>query len=226
MEYLQVDYLDLYLMHFPVSWKKECKVPQNSTDLEYVNLQDTWRAMEKLVDMGLVKNIGVSNFGITELQQLLYMPGLKYAPQVNQIEFHPYCQKLDVVKFCQQRGIAVTGHSSLGGGDNPWTAFHPDVKLMDHPIVVDVAKQVNRSSAQVLLRWCIQNDVIVIPKSVTKSRLEQNLALFDFELTEEHMSSINSLEKGSHAVFCHPATTWCGKALFPDELEALKKEFE
>merc|ERR1712185_869063 len=111
--------------------------------------------MEALVDKGLAKNIGVSNWEISHFMRLELWSDLKYFPQVNQLEFHPYYQRRDIIRYCQQRGVVITGHSTLGGSANVWTHLH-QFKLMEDPTVAKIAADVNRSPAQVLLRFCIQ----------------------------------------------------------------------
>lgn len=219
---LKTDYLDLYLVHFPVAFQKGVLEAELSTQMVDIDVRDTWKAMEQLVDMGLCKNIGVSNFGIYELNRILTMPGLKYAPQVNQLEVNPYFQRRDIVRFCQQRGIVVTAHTSLGGSANPWNDVHK-WKLLDDPVVGNVAKEVNKTNAQVLLRWGLQSNLSVIPKSVKKERLAENYQLLDFELSEAHMKMLNDLDKGDAGCFNHPVTPWLGRSLFKDQFEALSK---
>ena len=117
----------------------------------------------------------------------------------------------------------MTAHTSLGGSANPWSSTVHKFRLLDDPVVADVAKAVGRSSAQVLLRWGVQRDLIVIPKSVNNDRLKANFQLDDFELSDAHMQSINELDKGDIGCFNHPVTPWCGRSLFEDEFEALSK---
>jgi len=219
---LKTEYLDLYLIHFPVSFKKDVTYAKKSTDVIENDLRVTWKAMENLVDLGLAKNIGVSNFEIHHLQYLLTMPDLKYKPQVNQLEIHPYYQRNDIVRYCQQRGIIITAHSSLGGSGNPWIDQRK-WKLLEDPVITNVASQVERTNGQVLLKWALQKGISVIPKSVNDGRLAQNHDLSGFELTNDQMSAINDLDRGDFGRVCHPSTPWLGYALFDDELEEFKK---
>jgi len=221
MKSLKVDYLDLFLIHFPVAFVKDVKVATLSTHIADIDIRETWKAMEKLVDSGKVKNIGISNFEINQMQHLMNMPGLKYVPQVNQIECHPYYQRNDIVRFCMQRGIAVTAHSSLGGSGNPWVSQHK-YKLLDDPVVTKIATDLGKSNGQVLLRWALQRGISVIPKSVNADRLKQNTDIFNFNISQDDMVALNGLDRGDSGKVCHPSTPWYGMALFADELEAMK----
>jgi diketogulonate reductase-like aldo/keto reductase len=170
----------------------------------------------------LVRNIGVSNFEIVHLQSILEMPDLKYKPQVNQLEVQPYYQRNDILRFCQQRGIAITAHSCLGGPGNPWASQHK-FKLLEDPIVTGIATELGKSNAQVILRWALQRGLSVIPKSVNEDRLGENHDIFNFELSQSQVEAMNALDRGDNGKVCHPSTPWLGQALFPDELEAMKE---
>lgn len=165
---LGLDYLDLYLIHWPGKDK-------------YV---DTWHALEKLYKDGKVRAIGVSNFKIHHLQTLMEQSEEK--PVINQIELHPYLTQKDTLAFCKENGIAVEAWSPLGRG-----------RLLDDPTLVEIGKKYGKTAAQVTLRWHLQNDVIVIPKSVTPSRIKENSDIFDFELTPEDMERIDALNKNA-----------------------------
>ena len=169
---LGTDYLDLYLIHWPANamqfpnWKE-------------LNL-DTWRALEYLKKEGRIKSIGVSNFMINHLEPLLAEAEIQ--PAVNQIEFHPGFMQSEVVEYCQSRGIVIEGWSPLGVG-----------KLIGNKVLAGVAKNHNKSTAQVALRWSLQHNVIPLPKSVTPSRMKDNLDVFDFELSDTEMRLINEI---------------------------------
>lgn len=166
MEKLGLDYLDLYLVHWPVKGK-------------YI---ETWRALEKLYREGRVKAIGVSNFKIHHLEDLLKNSEEK--PVVNQVELHPLLSQEDLREFCQRHNIKVEAWSPLARG-----------RFLDEPVLKKIADSHNKSSAQVILRWHLQNQIIAIPKSVTASRLKENADIFDFELTPEEMKVINGLNQ-------------------------------
>lgn len=166
MKKLGLDYLDLYLIHWPGKDK-------------YV---ETWHALEKLYKDGRVRAIGVSNFHIHHLQTLMEQSDEK--PVINQVELHPYLSQKELITFCQNEGIAVEAWSPLGRG-----------RLLNDPTLVEIGKKYGKTAAQVTLRWHLQNEVIVIPKSVTPSRIKENAEIFDFELTEEEMKKIDSLNK-------------------------------
>ncbi|WP_406299624.1 aldo/keto reductase [Embleya sp. NBC_00888] len=167
---LGLDYVDLYLIHWPT--------PNRDRYL------DTWRAFEKLLSDGRVRAIGVSNFQPDHLTRLLEHTAL--LPAVNQVELHPYLQQGKVRGYDRAHGIATEAWSPLGqGGD-----------LLKDPVIAEVAGAHGKSAAQVVLRWHLQLGNIVIPKSVTPSRIRENLEVFDFELTADQLTAINALDRG------------------------------
>lgn len=163
---LGLDYLDLYLIHWPVEGK----------------YKDAWRALEYLYKQGRVKAIGVSNFQVHHLENLMKDAEIK--PMINQIEFHPRLTQEKVRAFCKQNDIQVEAWSPLMVG-----------KLFDNEILKEIAHNHNKSIAQIILRWDIQNEVITIPKSTKVGRIIENSQIFDFELTNEEVEKINSLNQ-------------------------------
>jgi 2,5-diketo-D-gluconate reductase A len=169
LEALGSDYVDLFLIHWPLP----------GIDVDYV---ETWRAMEEIYRSGRAKAIGVSNFSAHHLRKLHGETDV--VPAVNQIEVHPYLAQDELRAFNAQHQIATEAWSPIAQG-----------KVLDDPAVVRVAERVGRTPAQVTLRWHVQRGDIVFPKSVTRSRIEENFALFDFELTEDDLREIDSLNR-------------------------------
>ncbi len=166
---LGLDYLDLYLIHWP----------SNKPDGAQVNA-DTWRAFEKLYGEGLIRSIGVSNFLVHHLEPLMKTASI--VPMVDQIEYHPGFQQPDTVKFCQAHGILVEGWSPLGSG-----------RVLDDPRLKAIAAHYGKSVAQICIRWALQNNVLPLPKSVTPARIDENADIFDFEITADDMQAIAGL---------------------------------
>lgn len=163
---LGLDYLDLYLIHWPVEGK----------------YKDAWRALETLYKEGKVRAIGVSNFQVHHLEDLLKDAEIK--PMINQVEYHPRLTQLEVKTFCQDNGIQLEAWSPLMQG-----------QLLDQPVLKDIANKYNKTVPQVILRWDLQNGVVTIPKSTKEHRIVENANIFDFELTNEDMELINSLNQ-------------------------------
>ncbi|KAK3412605.1 hypothetical protein EUGRSUZ_I01333 [Eucalyptus grandis] len=208
---LQLDYLDLYLIHFPVA-TKHTGVGTTASALDdegvleidtTITLETTWRAMEELVSMGLVRSIGISNYDIFLTRDCLAYSKVK--PAVNQIETHPYFQRDSLVKFCQKHGICVTAHTPLGGAVAN-TEWFGSVSCLEDPVLKGLAEKYKRTVAQVVLRWGIQRNTVVIPKSSKVKRLEENFQVFDFSLADEDMALIKSIDQGQRTN--QPAKFW------------------
>ncbi len=176
---LQLDYLDLYLIH----WAADGFV-------------DAWLEIEKLYKEGLIKSIGVSNFHKVHFDALL--PKAEIIPMINQIESHPRLSNYELINYCKNLGIAIQAWSPLGGGATA-------AELLANEVLIAIGKKYGKSSAQVIIRWNLQREVIVLPKSTHKDRIFQNYDVFDFELTDEDMKSINDLNTDSR-VGSHPET--------------------
>ncbi|KAI0375198.1 Aldo/keto reductase [Pilatotrama ljubarskyi] len=196
-----LDYFDLYLVHFPISLEyipPNVKFPPEWWGLDgkihpvKVPFQETWTEMEKLADKGLAKNIGLSN-----AQGALIYDVHRYAriePQVLQVEIHPYLTQEALIKYCKLLGIAITAYSSFGPQSYVELGAHKGAtSLLEHDVVGKIAAKNQKTPAQVLLRWALQQGLAVIPKSNNHQRLVQNLACTSFELSAEDMQAISSL---------------------------------
>lgn len=194
---LRLNYLDLYLMHWPVAQKKEAVFPKSADDLiplQTLPVTDTWSGMEKLVDDGLARHIGVSNFSIAKLRGLLDSARIK--PAMNQVELHPYLQQSSMLEFCQQTGIHLTAYSPLGSFDRPAAMKAEDEPvLLEDPAVEQIAERHQASPAQVLLAWALHRGTAVIPKSVNPERMKQNLAAADLTLDDDDMAALHQLDR-------------------------------
>lgn len=163
---LQTDYVDLLLLHFPVT----------------VLRKKAWQALEEIQASGGAKNIGVSNYTVRHLKEMKQYA--KLMPAVNQVELHVFLQQPELIAYCQQEGIVVEAYSPLAHG-----------KVMDDPIVQKIADKYHKSYAQIMLRWCLENDLVVLAKSVTPSRIKENLDIFDFQLHEEDKQALAELDR-------------------------------
>lgn len=168
LQKLGLDYLDLYLIHWPAA-----------------GFEENWRAMEDLYKAGKIRAIGVSNFKAHHIEQL--MKTATIAPMVDQIETHPYLQETDLHEYLQEKHIVHESWSPLGAGLN---------KVVDNPVIKELAEKYGKSPAQIILRWHIQRGEVIIPKSTHESRIKENIDLFDyhFDLTAEDMAKIATLD--------------------------------
>ena len=218
---LKLDYLDLYLIHFPIAlqhvpfetrypagWFADPSADQPRMVTDSVPIRETWQAMEELMDAGLVRSIGVSNFGVSLVRDLLSQCRIR--PGVLQIESHPYLVQSKLIRFCKESNIAVTAFSPLGAPSYvPLGMATEGDSVLIHPVVQKIASEHGRTAAQVVLRWGVQRGTAVIPKTSKVERLSENLDLAGFELSEAEMVSIQLLDKSQRfndpGVFCEPA---------------------
>lgn len=169
---LEMDYLDLYLIHWPADKAR-------FADWKKIN-SDTWRALERLLYEGRVKAIGVSNFMPEHLEALAETA--RVLPMVNQIEFHPGWMQPEVLEWCRRNNVVVEGWSPLGR-----------TRVLEDPLLVGIARRYGKSVAQICLRWAVQHGVVPLPKSVSPGRMKSNLDIFDFSLTDADMRLIDSM---------------------------------
>ncbi|GAK30798.1 aldo/keto reductase [Weissella oryzae SG25] len=175
LERLQLDYLDLYLIHQP-----------------YGDIFGSWRAMNEAKDAGMIKSIGVSNFSIAQLTNLAEFTGIK--PEINQIEVNPFNQNTEAVEYFQEYGVKVEAWAPFAEGKNG---------LFTNPTLKAIAEKHDKSIAQVVLHWLVQRNIVVVAKSTKIERMLQNLDVLDFELTKEEMEEIKSLDTNTSQFFSH-----------------------
>ncbi len=218
---LGLDYLDLYLVHFPIAlkfvpfeeryppewvWDPSAETPAMMADP--VGLDETWQAMEGLVDAGLVKNIGVCNYNVALLREMKSYA--RILPSVLQIERHPYLTQEKLLRYCDNEQISVTGFSPLGALSYLELGMaEQSQSVLTQPEIVAIAGRLAKTPAQVVLRWGVQSGTAIIPKTSKIERLKENAAIFDFELSSEDMKSIDSLNANKRfndpGVFCESA---------------------
>ena len=193
---LQLDYLDLYLIHWPVALKYGTELPLGPQDfipLSEIPLESTWAAMLKVSEEGLARTVGVSNFSRTKIEQVRDATG--ETPSVNQIELHPYLQQNELLAACNELGVAVTAYSPLGSPDSAqMLGRDDDVLLLEHPTIVDIADAQGATPGQVLIAWALARGTSVIPKSVHPTRIAENWAAREVRLSEEDMAAIAALD--------------------------------
>lgn len=194
---LQLDYLDLYLMHWPVAFKPDVEGFPESEDqflsLEEVPILETWEAMVDLKKNNLVKHVGVSNFSKKKLNQL--MKESSTTPEMNQVELHPYLHQTELVKFCQDNNIHVTAYSPLGSQDRTEEMKADDEPtLLDNDVVKRVAEKHNATTAQVLIKFHLERNVATIPKSTNKGRIKENFESYKVKLDPDDMKKLSELD--------------------------------
>ena len=191
---LQLDHLDLYLIHWPVAFRADItfpKQPDQFISLEDLPIIETWRAMEKMVRKGLCRHIGVSNFNIRLLKELQAQATIQ--PIINQIELHPFLQQPKMVRHCQKTGVQLTAYSPLGSGQRQQVDKY---NLFTHRPILSLATKYQCSPAQILLAWSLQRGTVVIPKSIRPTRLKENFQATDLHLDKADMETISRIDRG------------------------------
>jgi D-xylose reductase len=223
---LGVDYLDLYLVHFPIplayvpfseryppGWFHDPAAAEPKMEFARVPFHETWRAMEELARSGLVRNIGVCNLTTGMIRDLLTYAEIR--PSVLQVEAHPYLTQDKLLRYCQQENIAFTAFSPFGSLSYVSLGMaSANESVMEEPVVMRAAQRTGRTPAQILLRWGVQRGTSVVPKTANPARLRENLAIFDFNLTDEEMAAISALNRNRRyndpGFFCEAAfNTFC-----------------
>ncbi|XP_068755605.1 aldo-keto reductase family 1 member A1-like isoform X1 [Montipora capricornis] len=209
LKHLQLKYLDLYLIHYPIAFKKESPFPNSIAEgtLGYSKeeMAKTWQAMEQLVERGLCKAIGISNFTIKQTTNLLKTANI--LPACNQVELHPYLPQPELLQFSVSKGIVLTAYSPLGSPDRPWDKSKEPV-LLENAVLQKIADKHNATIALVALAWGIKRKTPVLPKSASEKHIKENIKALDLKLDEDDMKAIENI--GVHLRYFKP--TWMYKA--------------
>jgi len=218
---LQLDYLDLYLIHFPIAlqfvpfekrypagWFADPNESNPKMVPDSVPIRETWQAMEELLDSGKVRSIGVSNFGTSLIRDLLSQCRIR--PSVLQVESHPYLVQSKLLRYCREQSIAFTAFSPLGAPSYiPIGMATEEDSVLNHSVLVKIAETHRKTPAQIALRWGVQRGAAVVPKTCQFDRLRENLDISDFSLSEVEMDSVSQLDKNQRfndpGVFCEKA---------------------
>lgn len=205
---LQLGYLDLYLIHWPIVLKDDVNFPENGEELVSLKetpLSETWKGMIELKKSGDAKHIGVSNFSPKKIQDVWDATGVK--PEVNQVEMHPFMQQKALKSYCDENDIILTAYAPLGSADRPKNRINEgEPNLFHNETIKKIAAEKEVSEAQVMLAWAVNYGVTVIPKSVNEGRLKENLAAADIELSTEEMSALTDIDLNSRYV---KGDFWC-----------------
>ena len=196
IERLRVEYLDLYLVHWPVAVKEGVMGPSDPSEfysLDEVPLSETWDGMEQAAELGLARHIGVSYYSAKKLGGLLER---RFPPEMDQVELHPYLQQSELFAHAKEHGVAVTAYSPLGSSDRPEGLREADEPvLLEDPALAAIAERVGATPAQVLIAWALQRGTAVIPKSVNPERLAQNFAAAEITLPEGAMADLAAMDR-------------------------------
>lgn len=194
---LQLDYLDLYLIHWPVAFKHGVSFPTHDDDylsLEEVPVIETWNAMIEAKEQGLVKHIGVSNFSVKKLEDLMSKTGDN--PEMNQVELHPFLQQNKLLEFAKKNNIHLTAYSPLGSGDRiKEMKAEDEPSLLDDPVIKKIAEKHSASPGQILIKWSVQRGTAVIPKSTSRNHIISNFESEKINLDEQDMEEIAKMDR-------------------------------
>jgi len=194
---LQVDYLDMYLIHWPMAYCEGGdlfpKDDQGKIIYSETDFMDTWTAMEDAVSAGKIKSIGLSNFNMEQVERVIREGRIK--PSNLQVEIHPYFPQRGLLRFCHENRIAVTAYSPLANNGNNFARKEDSPNLLTEPALVEIGRSHAKTPAQIAIRWALQRGTVVIPKSVSKTRLQENFDVFDFNLSDEEMAKVDGLDR-------------------------------
>lgn len=194
---LKLDYLDLYMIHWPIVFRHDLERPESGSDfvpLSKVPLESTWQALEACVDAGLCRNLGVCNFNTDNLAKIVSVA--KHAPSVNQVECHPFLKQERLKSYCDDHNILIVAYSPLGSGDRPERMrADSDPNLFDEPVLQEVATEQGCTIGQAVLSWLLQRGMVAIPKSSNPGRMKENLDAATVELTADQVQRINGIER-------------------------------
>lgn len=194
---LQLDYLDLYLIHWPVAFKPDVKNPEKPEDYltpDEAPIHKTWEAMTELKQKGKAKHIGVSNFSIKKLEDL--MSKTDETPEMNQVELHPLLQQNELFEYCSKNGIHLTAYSPLGSGDRSEGMKQADEpNMFELDAIKNIAQKHNASEGQVLINWSANRGTAVIPKSTNEGRIKENLAAAAVNFDKEDLKELSNLDR-------------------------------
>jgi len=205
---LQLDYLDLFLVHWPVAHKPGVvfpETPDGFLSLDEAPLSETWKGMEEAVRAGLCRHIGVSNFSVAKIEDLLASASIR--PTANQVECHPYFPQRELLAYCKAEGIVLTAYSPLGSGDRPARIKRDnEPSLLQDPVILELAGKHGLTAGQTLIAWALQRGTSVIPKSANAGRLRENFAAADVRLEASDMAAIDKLDRAYRYV---DGSFWC-----------------
>ncbi|KAL1506844.1 hypothetical protein ABEB36_006132 [Hypothenemus hampei] len=200
LEDLQLDYVDLYLIHFPIAFDLSQGRPSVQRPTLPTDIVATWKKLEEQVDLGRCKTIGISNFNQRQVKRIV--DNARIVPAANQVELHIYLQQPELVKFCQDNGIIIISYQTFANpGVSAWLEkqnLSPRVvpDLFNDPVVKKLATKYKKTSAQILLRFILEKNIALIPKSITPSRIKENFQIFDFTLDKADFEELEKLDKG------------------------------